>query len=156
MDEINWNKIWLTLHKEIVLKLKNLPNHENAPKDLKKLHHLISHELPETSSIKIFRLLIGFLSEGKTINLSEIKRRYLNPELEKEKKILDKSKKDFKELKKSAGKWVKMNLPEEKLEKLWEKRQTWLPRRYVLYKKKVSLQKITTDTLARFVLIKNL
>jgi len=92
--------------------------------------------------------------EEKPVDLSEIKKKYLHPQLEKEKRVLDKSKKEFEELKQSALEWVRTNLPEEDLKNLWKEHKTWLPRRYTIYKKKVSLQKIAADTLARYVLIK--
>jgi len=45
------------------------------------------------------------------------------------------------------------NLPEETLQKMWEAHETWLPRRYTIYKKQPTFQKIAADTLARFCLI---
>jgi len=155
MNEINWNKVWMEFEKEMRLKLKNLPDHLEVKEKLKPLRHLISSGLLETTSSKTFKTLIDLLLKKKSINLSAIKKKYLLPELKKEKEILSQKKKEFETLKKSAGKWVAKNFSEDKLKELWEKHQSWLPRRDMLYKNKTSLQKIAADTLARFKLIKD-
>jgi len=76
------------------------------------------------------------------------------PELEKEKQILTRSKGEFKKLKQSAKKWVEKNLPENELQKMWKAHKTWLPRRYTVYKKQPTTQRIAIDTLARLNLVK--
>jgi len=156
MNEINWNKVWMEFEKEMRLKLKNLPDHKEVKEKLKPLRHLISHGLLETTSIKTFKTLIDLLLKKKAINLTTIKKRYLLPELKKEKEVLIQKKKEFEALKKSAGKWIEKNFSEDKLKELWEKHQSWLPRRDTLYENKTSLQKIAADTLARFKIIKKL
>jgi len=158
MSEINWNKVWMEFEKEMRLKLKNLPDHREVKEKLKPLRYLISHGLLETTSSKTFKTLIDLLLKKKVINLTAIKKKYLLPELKKEKEILNQKKKEFGALKKSAEKWVGKNFSEEKLKELWEKHQSWLPRRCYPYKytSKTSLQKIASDTLARFKLINKL
>lgn len=158
MSEINWNKVWMEFEKEMRLKLKNLPDHQDVKEKLKPLRYLISHRLLETTSIKTFKTLIDLLLKKESINLPNIKKKYLIPELKKEKEILNQKKKEFEVLKKSAERWVGKNFSEDKLKELWEKHQSWLPRRCYPYKytSKTSLQKIAVDTLARFKLIKKL
>ncbi|MBM3205338.1 hypothetical protein FJZ41_00600 [Candidatus Shapirobacteria bacterium] len=142
--------------KEMRLKLKNLPDHREINKKFKPLRDLISHSLLETSSVKTFKTLIDLLVKEKPFNLVQIKKKYFLPDLKKERQILTKQKKEFEALKKSAGEWIKKNFSEKQLKELWEKHQSWLPRRYKLYKGKTSLQKIAADTLARFKLIKKI
>jgi hypothetical protein len=156
MSEVNWTKVWMKFEKEMRLKLKNLPDHQEVKGKLKPLRHLISHDLLETTSSKTFKTLIDLLLKKKSINLLAIKKKYLIPELKKEKEILNQKKKEFEALKKSAAKWIAKNFSEDKLKELWEKHQSWLPRRDTLYKNKTSFQKIASDTLARYFLIKNL
>lgn len=155
MEKINWEKIRQQFEKEMASKLQDLPSHQEVPENLRDFRHLISHQLPEMTPAQVFKELIALLLEEKPVDLSEIKKRYLNPQLEKEKRVLDKSKKEFEELKQSALDWVRTNLSEEDLKNLWEEHKTWLPRRYTIYKKEVSFQKIAVDTLARYVLVKS-
>ena len=157
MSEINWNKVWMEFEKEMRLKLKSLPPYQEVKGKLKTLRKFISHDLPETSSNKIFKNLIDLiLKKEPSINLTDLKKRYLIPEIKREKEILIKKEKEFEMLKKSAAGWVEKNFLEDKLKELWEKHQSWLPRRYTIYKNKTSLQKIAADTLARFKLINKL
>jgi hypothetical protein len=156
MKEVNWTKVWMEFEKEMRLKLKNLPDIKEVKGKLKPLQKFISRTLLETTSPKTFKTLIDALIKEKVINLPALKRKYLNSELKKEKELLEKKKKEFEVLKKSARVWVDQNFSEEKLKELWEKHQSWLPRRNTLYKNKASFQKIASDTLARFKLIKKL
>ena len=153
MKEINWTKVWMEFEKEMRLKLKDLPDSQDVKETLKPLRHLISRGLLETTSPKNFKILIELLLKKKPINLVTIRKKYLEPELKKEKEVLKQKKEEFEVLKKSAEKWVEENFSEEKLKELWEKQQSWLPRRSTIYKNKTSLQKIAADTLARFKLI---
>lgn len=153
--KIDWGKIRRQFEGEMTLKLRDLPGHREIPENLKDFRHLISHEFPETTPAQMFKELISFLLEQRQVDLLEIKNKYLYPQLKREKETLDKFKKEFKELKKSARQWIETNLSEEELKYLWREHKTWLPRRYVLYKdKKVSFQEIAADTLARYALIK--
>jgi len=154
MKEVNWTKVWMEFEKEMRLKLKNLPDIKEVKGKLKPLQKFISRTLLETTSPKTFKTLIDALIKEKVIN--PLKRKYLNSELKKEKELLEKKKKEFEVLRKSARVWVDQNFSEEKLKELWEKHQSWLPRRNTLYKNKASFQKIASDTLARFKLIKKL
>jgi hypothetical protein len=156
MKEVNWTKVWMEFEKEMRLKLKNLPDIKEVKGKLKPLQKFISRTLLETTSPKTFKTLIDALIKEKVINLPALKRKYLNSELKKEKELLEKKKKEFEVLRKSARVWVDQNFSEEKLKELWEKHQSWLPRRNTLYKNKASFQKIASDTLARFKLIKKL
>ncbi|MCJ7804228.1 hypothetical protein MUP35_00635 [Patescibacteria group bacterium] len=153
MSEINWTKVWMEFEKEMRVKLKNLPDPGEVKGNLKPLRKLISQTLLETTSAQTFKTLIDLLLKEKAINLPALKKKYLNPELKKEKELLEKKKKEFEMLKKSAQAWVGSNFSEEKLKELWEKQQSWLPRRSTIYKNKTSLQKIAADTLSRFKLI---
>lgn len=153
MNDINWTKVWMQFEKEMRVKLKNLPDLGEVKGNLKPLQKFISQALLETTSAQTFKTLIDLLLKGKAINLSTLKKKYLTPELKKEKELLEKKKKEFEMLKKSARAWVVSNFSEEKLKELWEKHQSWLPRRDTLYKSKTSFQKIAADTLARFKLI---
>lgn len=155
--KINWEKVREQFEEEMNLKLQGLPGHRQVLENLKEFRNIISHELPETAPIQIFKQLINILLEEKPVNLLEIKEKYLNPQLEAEAQFLNKFMKELKQLKKSAGKWVKVNLPEEDLTLSWKEHRTWLPRRYLVYKgKKVSFQRIAADTLARYALIREL
>jgi hypothetical protein len=156
MNEINWTKVWMEFEKEMRLKLKNLPDLETVKGKLKPLQKLISQTLLETTSAPTFKTLIDMLLKEKATSLPALKKKYLTPELKKENEILEKKKEEFEMLKKSAQIWVGKNFSEEKLKDLWEKHQSWLPRRVFIYKSKTSLQKIASDTLARFKLIRNL
>jgi hypothetical protein len=158
MNEINWTKVWMEFEKEMRVKLKNLPNLEEVKGKLKPLQKFVSQTLLETTSAQTFKTLIDMLLKEKVVSLPTLKKKYLNPELKKEKDLLEKKKKEFEMLKKSAQIWVGKNFSEEKLKELWEKHQSWLPRCCYPYSlgSKPSLQKIASDTLARFKLIKNL
>lgn len=120
MEKINWEKIRAEFEKEMALKLQGLPDHREVPENLKELRHLISHQLPETASAQVFKQLINLLLEGKPVDLQEIKTKYLNPQLEKEKQTLNKFENEFKGLGQSAMKWIKTNLSEEELKLLWK------------------------------------
>lgn len=146
----------MEFEKEMRLKLKNLPDPQEVTGKLKSLRQLISHNLLETTSAQTFKTLIDMLLKGKAVNLPALKKKYLLPELKKEKDLLEKKKEEFEMLRKSAQAWVGENFSEEKLKELWEKHQSWLPRRCFIYKSKTSLQKIASDTLARFKLIRKL
>lgn len=148
----------MEFEKEMRIKLKNLPDHQEVTGKLKPLRQLISHNLLETTSAQTFKTLTDILLKGKAVNLPALKKKYLIPELKKEKEILEKKKEEFEMLRKSAQIWVGKNFSEEKLKDLWEKHQSWLPRCCYPYKltSKPSLQKIASDTLARFKLIRNL
>ncbi len=86
----------MEFEKEMRLKLKNLPDHREVKEKLKPLRHLIPHGLLETTSIKTFKTLIDLLLKKKVINLTAIKKKYLLPELKKEKEILNQKKKELK------------------------------------------------------------
>jgi len=149
-----WTEIMDKFEKEMAQKLKNLPGHMGVSENLKEFRNVISHELPENVPSNTFRKLIKILLQNKPIDAEQIRKVYLEPLLRKENKILDKNKAKFRRLKLSARKWVKNNLSEEELQKLWKEHKTWLPRRYTIYKNpNVSFQKIAADTLARFALI---
>jgi len=157
VKKVNWKKVREQFEKDLAFKLLDLPGHRDVPENLRKFRNLISHQLPETAPLQIFRKLIKLLLEEKPVNLVEISKEYLGPLLKKEKQILEKHGEEFEGLKKEAKRWVKESLPEEKLRRLWKEHKTWLPRRYTIYKgRKVSLQRIVADTLARYVLIKTL
>jgi uncharacterized protein (DUF342 family) len=153
VEKIDWKKIREQFEKDLALKLQDLPDHRKVSENLRNLRHLISHELPETAPTKTFKELISLLLKGKRVDLSKIKNKYFKHEIEKEEQMLNKFENELKELKKSATVWIKTSLPEEDLKNLWKEHKTWLPRRYTIYKKKVSLQKIAADTLARWCLI---
>lgn len=153
MEKIDWKKIREQFEKDLALKLQDLPDHRKVSENLRNLRHLISHELPETAPTKTFKELISLLLKGKRVDLPKIKNKYFKHEIEKEEQMLNKFENEIKELKKSAIVWVKINLPEEDLKNLWKEHKTWLPRRYTIYKKNVSLQKTAADTLARWCLI---
>lgn len=154
IEQVNWKEVRKEFEKEMQGKLGKLPGHRKIPRKLKALRDTISHELPETSPTKIYSALIRLLLRRKQLDLKRIRDRYLEPELAAEKKILKQYKKEFIELKESAFEWVKENISEEEMKRLWQQHKTWLPRRYTVYKRHVSCQKIAADTLARFALIK--
>lgn len=157
MNKINWKKVREQFEKDLAFKLQDLPDHRKVPENLREFRHLISHQLPEIAPLQLFKQLVDILLEGERVDLEEIEKKYLNPLLKKEKQILERSDKGFAELKKDASKWVKENLPEEELGRLWKEHKTWLPRRYKIYKdKRASFQEIAADTLARYALIKEL
>jgi len=143
----------MKFEKEMRLKLKNLPDHQDVKKNLRPLRHLISRSLLETTSPKKFKTLVELLLKEKPVKIADIRKKYIETELKKENEVLKQKGKEFAVLKKSALKWIKENFPEERLRELWEKHQSWLPRRDTLYKKKTPFQKIAADTLARFKLI---
>lgn len=153
---VDWEIIRRRFEEEMVLKLRGLPGHNKVSGNLKEFRVIISHELPETSPAHLFEELIDILFREKKVNLDEIRGKYLNPQLKREREILGKFKKEFAELKKSAKNWVSQNLPEERLQTLWKEHRTWLPRRYTIYKSPPpSFQEIAADTLARYFLINN-
>jgi hypothetical protein len=153
--EVNWEKVKDEFEEEMKTKLHNLPGHREVSENLREFRNVISHELPETAPVEIFQHLIDVLLKEKQVDIDKIGREYLEPQIEIEKQTLEKHKSDFIRLKKSAAKWIKKSLSEKELKNLWKEHKTWLPRRYTIYKKQVSFQKISTDTLARFVLVKS-
>lgn len=153
MRKISWKKVREDFEDEMFNKLKNLPGHREVPENLRDFRNIISHELPETISSQIFKKLISILDKGKVTDKKEARKKYLQPELNREKEILESHKNEFDTLVRSASIWVKKNLPEKKLQSMWKNHETWLPRRYTVYKKQVSFEKIAADTLARFYLI---
>jgi len=153
MGKINWQKVKDRFEKEMFDKLKGLPGHREVTEEQKEFRNIISHELPETAPKALFRKLIRLLLSKKAVDVGKIEKVYLEPEVEKERRILSQHVAEFEELKQNAKNWAKSNLPEDKLQQMWEAHETWLPRRYTLYKKQPSFQKIAADTLARFCLI---
>jgi hypothetical protein len=150
----DWKKVRENFEKEIAAKLCKLPDHREVSENLRDFRGIISHELPETTSEEIYQKLISILLEGKDVDTNRYREKYLTPELEKEKEILEKYKKEFEELRCSARDWVNKNLPEEELQRAWKEHQTWLPRRYTIYENpNTAFQEITIDTLARYALI---
>jgi len=155
-DKINWGRIRTEFEKDITKKLEKLPGHREVSENLKEFRGIISHELPETVPKEIFQQLITILFKGETINVDEIRKKFLNPELSKERKILEKNKDEFEKLRASAGKWVSQNLSEKELQTLYKEHKTGLPRRYTIYENQnLPFQEIAIDTLARFKLIKD-
>lgn len=151
---INWKDIKNQFEQEMASKLARLPGHRKVPENLKAFRSLISHELPETSSFDLFNQLIGILLKGEYTDLEQIKERYLNPELEKEKNILKTYNEQYIEVKQSASEWVSKNLTEEQLKTDWNKHKTWLPRRYTIYENpNLLFQDIAADTLSRYYII---
>ena len=153
---MDWQKVRDQFEEEMGVKLRQLPGHREVTPELLEFRGIISHELPETAPTNVFAELIQILLQGEPVNLKEMKKQYLEPQLVLEKKVLEENKEKFIKLRKSAIKWVKENLPEEKLQNLWEEHKTWLPRRYIIYENKnTPFEIIATDTLARYALIKN-
>lgn len=154
---MDWQKVRNQFEKEMGAKLRQLPGHREVTPELFEFRSIISHELPETAPTEVFIELIQILLQGKPVDLLEVKRKYLQLQLVLEKKVLEENKEKFVKLRKSAIKWVKENLPEEKLQLLWKDHQTWLPRRYKIYENEnTSFEIIAADTLTRYALIKNL
>jgi len=152
---MDWWKVRDQFEKEMGAKLRQLPGHREVTPELLEFRSIISHELPETAPTNVFAELIQILLQGKPVDLPEVKRKYFQPQLALEKEILGENKEKFAKLKKSAIKWVKENLPEEKLQNLWEEHKTWLPRRYIIYENKnTPFEIIAVDTLTRYSLIK--
>lgn len=109
---IDWEDIRKQFEEEMAKKLENLPSHKNVKESDKELRNIISHELPETSPIKIYKSLLEILLSGKNYDIANVINTYLNPELEKEKEILENNKEEFNELRESAKVWVINNLSE--------------------------------------------
>lgn len=153
MGKINWNKVKDRFEEEMLDKLNGLPGHREVPEELREFRNIISHELPETAPKALFRKLIRLLLSEKKIDIQEVKRVYLEPELEKERQILKQYKPELNKLKQSARRWVSKNLPEETLRKEWKNHKTWLPRRNMTYKNQHSFQEIAVDTIIRYHLV---
>lgn len=155
MDNIiNWDKIREKFEKDMIIKLGKLPGHRDVAENLKEFRSIISHELPETSSSDLFNKLIDMFLSLKSVDLSEIKEKYLDPEIGKERNTLNKHRDEFKQIRQSATDWVKKNLSEEQLQTEWKEHKTWLPRRYTIYKNPIlPFQEIAIDTLSRYYLI---
>ncbi|MEM4270935.1 MAG: GrpB family protein [Candidatus Pacearchaeota archaeon] len=154
LEEIDWGKVMKQFEKEMFDKLADLPGHREVLEESRVLRSIISHELPETSPKILFRKLIGLLLSGRKTDTREARRTYLEPELRREKQIIKRHEAEFEKLKESAKGWVERNLTEERLQRKWKSHQTWLPRRYTIYAKQPTFQKIAADTLARFYLLK--
>ena len=149
MDEINWKSVEEKFETDMAQKLAGLPGHTEVPANLKMIRGIISHELPEMTSIEDFQKLIRFLVNNE--NEKTISHKVLNHWLKKETDILNVNIDLYNKLKISALNWVKENLTEETLQKLWKEHKTWLPRRYTLYlDPNTSFQIIAADTLARY------
>jgi len=155
LRRIDWGKVVKQFENEMLDKLGGLPGHREIPENLRGFRNIISHELPETSPKGLYRKLIKLLLKNKVVDTNKIREIYLNPELKKEQQIISNRKEEFKRLKQSTEGWVKKNLPEERLQKMWKAHKTWLPRRYTIYENHdLPFQEITTDTLTRYYLIK--
>jgi len=59
--EIDWKEVWKKFEKDMAFKLEGLSGHREVPDNLFEFRGIISHELPETAPIKIFRYLIKVL-----------------------------------------------------------------------------------------------
>lgn len=156
MNEIiDWNKVKEEFEKEMAKKLGKLPGHKEVKETDKELRNIISHELPETSADKIFKTLIYILLADQNYEINDIRKTYLDSELEKEKEFLKSNNKKFEELKESAKIWVLNNLSEDQLQTDWKNHKTWLPRRYLIYTNlNLPFQEIAIDTLAYYALIR--
>jgi hypothetical protein len=153
VDKIDWNLVRGEFEKEMAKKLEHLPGHDEVAENQKGLRNIISHELPETASPEVFEKLINILLTGGIINEDQIRKEYLEPELVRERELLERKKERFAELKISAREWVLNNLSEDQLQADWKEHKTWLPRRYTIYNNpNISFQEITGDTLARYAL----
>lgn len=110
--------------------------------------------MPETSPLELFEKLIGIFLGGGTVDGEQARKTYLEPEIIKEKGVIERNRTKFQELKESSKNWVLNNLSEEQLQVDWKEHRTWLPRRYTIYENPdVLFQKIAADTLARYYLI---
>jgi hypothetical protein len=154
---VNWENTRKAFEDEMSKKLSDLPGHRNVFTDKRELRGIISHELPETSPEKTFRVLISILLSDKEVSVVEVKEKWLEPELKKEGEFIKSNNKKFADLKSSAKKWINQNLSEEQLQKKWKEHETWLPRRYTIYDDPdTPFQEIAADTLARYALFTNL
>lgn len=153
-QKIDWFEIRKQFEKEGFDKLRGLPGHREVSEELREFRNVISHELPETAPKSLFQKLIKILLKGKQFEIEKIKSEYLQLELDKETRILNKYRNEFDKLKKLAFEWIKKNLSEEELQRQWNAHKTWLPRRYTIYPRQATFQRIAGDTLARFYLIK--
>jgi inorganic pyrophosphatase len=151
---IDWENIVKKYEKEMFSKLQGLPDHRDIPEKLRDFRNIISHELPESSSKKLYNGLIKQLLKNKLIDVDGARKKYLKPELEKEQRFLANNKEKFEKIKKDSESWIKENLSEEILQKMWKAHKTWLPRRYTVYNKPhTPFQIVAADTLARYYLI---
>lgn len=151
MENPNWQEVKEKFETDMAQKFVGLPGHTKVSAGLKMTRDIISHELPEMAPIKDYQRLIGFLINNEYERF--IPRKLLNHWLKRETEILGRDIDLYNKLKISALSWVKENLPEETLQKLWKEHKTWLPRRYTLYlDPNTSFQTIATDTLARYYL----
>ena len=154
---IDWVQVKKSYEDEMSDKLNTMPGHRDVLKELLEFRAMISHDMPETAPKELFHKLIGILLKGKRVDLAEMKREYLNPAVENEEEVLNSHKMEFLDLKDSAEEWIEFNLSEEELQRQWKNHETWLPRRYGIYEDpNLPFQKIATDTLTRFYLIKNM
>lgn len=156
-DKINWSRVREEFEKDMNKKLEKLPGHREVSENLREFRGIISHELPETSPLELFEKLIGILLGGRPVDEGQARKTYLEPELIKEKEIIERNRTKFQELRESSKKWVLNNLSEEQLQVDWKEHRTWLPRRYTIYENlNLPFQEIAIDTLARYALIKGL
>lgn len=154
---IDWGKVRESFEEEIATKLRNLLGHREIPESLREFRGIISHELPETSPLELFEKLIGIFLGGGTVDGEQARKTYLEPEIIKEKGVIERNRTKFQELKESSKNWVLNNLSEEQLQVDWKEHRTWLPRRYTIYENlNLPFQEIAIDTLARYALIKGL
>jgi len=154
VKKVDWADVMKQFDKEMFDKLRGLPGHREVPEQLKEFRSIISHEFPEAAPETVFQRLIKLLLSSEKVDIYKLRRIYLEPELGRERRVLSRHVVEFEELKQNAESWVKSNLPEDRLHQMWEAHETWLPRRYTVYSKRVSFQKTASDTLARFYLIK--
>lgn len=151
MENPNWQEVREKFENEMAQKLSGLPGHKETTGKLQRLRSIISHELPELTSLKDFQTLIKLLVSGE--NNLVFADKILNDNLEQESRMLLDEQKLIDKLKLSASDWINENFPEERLQQLWKEHKTWLPRRFTIYKNpKIDFQTIAIDSLVRFYL----
>jgi len=156
MKNRDWKLILESYEAEMSKKLKSLPGHKETSDRLRSYRGIISHELPESTPVEIYKEMVGTLLKEEDIDIDLVRKEILEPQLKKEANLLEKNRLKFRKLQKEALIWIKENLPEEELQKLWKEHKTWLPRRYAIYKNpNTSFQKIAADTLARHFVLMN-
>lgn len=151
---MDWQKVKEEYDKDLAQKLTGLPDHREVTFEQKPLRDIISHELPETASLDIYRKLIDILLSQKPLNIKEIRKEYLSPELAREKLIIEENKDEYERLSQDARDWVKDNLSEAQLRQDYKDHKSYLGRRYTIYENpETDYQTIAIDTLTRFALI---
>lgn len=149
MDNPNWQQIREKFENEMAQKLAGLPSHKETPEELREFRSIISHELPELTPLKDFQILIKLLISGDNDLL--LANKILNKNLKREARLLLRNLKLIDKLKPLSLNWIKENLPEEKLQQSWKDHETWLPRRFTIYRNKnTDFQTIASDTLVRY------